>query len=117
MQRFSGIAPVLERSGKMYFVHWRMGCPKFLRQTFHEFAAQSRLRCPWANAYYEQMRSHGRSPHAAVRALAFKWIRIMYRCWKEHTPYDESRYVASLRRRGSQLQAALPPVQSSEVKR
>lgn len=115
MQQFSGIAPVLERSGKMYFVHWRMGCPKFLRQSFQEFAAQSRRHCPWAHAYYQPMRGRGCSHHAAVRALAFKWIRIMYRCWKDRTPYDESCYLASLRRRGSQLPAALPALPSPEV--
>ena len=46
--------------------------------------------------------------HAAVRALAFKWIRILFRCWKDRKPYDEQTYIASLRRRGSPLAAALP---------
>ena len=30
------------------WVHWRLACPKFLRQTFHEFAGQSILWSPWA---------------------------------------------------------------------
>jgi transposase len=38
IQQFSGIAPVTEASGKQRWVHWRRACPKFLRQTFHEFA-------------------------------------------------------------------------------
>ena len=45
--------------------------------------------------------------HAAVRALAFKWIRIAFRCWKHAVPYDDARYMQSLRRRGSPLIAAL----------
>ena len=45
--------------------------------------------------------------HAAVRALAFKWIRILFRCWKDRKPYDEQIYLASLRRHGSPLAAAL----------
>ena len=40
---------------------------------------------------------------AAVRALAFKWMRILVRCWQERTPYDESVYLHALNRRGSSL--------------
>jgi transposase len=112
MQCFSGIAPVLERSGKSYWVHWRMACPKFVRQSFHEFAAQSRMHSPWAAAYYRQMCDRGLSHHAAIRALAFKWIRIMYTCWKNRTPYDERRYQQSLQRRHSPLAAALTAMEA-----
>ena len=38
-----------------------------------------------------------------LRALAFKWIRILYRCWQNRTPYDESTYFNALKRRGSPL--------------
>lgn len=76
------------RSGKTQWVHWRLACPEFLRRTFHEFTARSRFWSPWAKAYYLQLRSHGWDLHAAVRSLAFKWIRIMYRCWKEMTRHD-----------------------------
>lgn len=103
MQKFSGIAPVLERSGKTEWVHFRWACPKFLRQTFHEWACHSIGFCDWARAYYEQQLKAGKGHHAAVRALAYKWIRIALRCWKDGVPYDNSRYVASLRRRGSPL--------------
>ena len=41
MQCYSGIAPVTEASGKSQWVHFRFICPKFLRQTFHEFAGCS----------------------------------------------------------------------------
>jgi len=103
IQQFSGIAPVTESSGKMHWVHWRMACPKFLRQTFQEFAAASVKNSLWARAYYEQQRRRGASHHAAVRALAYKWIRILYRCWKTHTPYNEAVYLEALRRRHSPL--------------
>src|SRR5215813_3083002 len=36
LQKYAGIAPVTERSGKKSWVHWRLQCPKFLRQTFVE---------------------------------------------------------------------------------
>ena len=109
VQMLSGIAPVTERSGKSHWVHWRLACPKFLRQSFHEFAAQSILFSTWARAFYDHLRSRGTSHHAAVRTLAFKWIRILFRCWKNRTPYQEQIYLASLRRHGSPLCAALSP--------
>jgi hypothetical protein len=43
--------------------------------------------------------------HAAVRGLAFKWIRIVFRCWKDRVTYDESRYLAALAKRNSALAA------------
>jgi hypothetical protein len=70
-------------SGKTERVHFRLACPKFLRQTFHEFATQSIRRSEWTRAYYEHLRGDEmKSHHAAVRALAYKWIRIIFRCWK-----------------------------------
>jgi transposase len=103
LQRYSGIAPVTERSGNKSWVHWRWQCPKFLRQTFVEWAAQTINKSFWAGAYYRQQRAKGSSHQAALRALAFKWIRILYRCWQTKTPYDESKYLHALKRRGSPL--------------
>ena len=107
MQRYVGIAPVTESSGKKRWVHWRLQCPKFLRQTFVEWAAQTIPRSFWAGAYYRQQRAKGCSHQVAVRALAFKWIRILYRCWQDRTPYDESKYLNALKRRGSPLLATM----------
>lgn len=108
MQRYSGIAPVKESSGKSQRVHCRFACPKFLRQTFHEFAGHSIGHSEWAKAYYEHLRKDEKKDHhAAVRSLAFKWIRIIFRCWQDRKPYDEEIYLQSLRRRGSLLGAAL----------
>ena len=91
------------RSGKTCWVHHRLACPKFLKQTFHEYADQSIRFSTWARRYYDQQRDAGNSHHAAIRALAFKWIRILFRCWKDRTPYDEATYLAALRRKGSPL--------------
>ena len=103
LQTYAGIAPVLERSGKKSWVHWRCQCPKFMRQTFVEWAAETIQFSFWARAYYQQQRDKGASYQAAVRALAFKWIRIVFRCWQTGTPYNESVYLAALQRRGSPL--------------
>ena len=106
MQQLAGIAPVTEKSGTAIWIHWRLACSKFLRQTFHEFAGQSILYSTWARAFYDQQRKRGKSHHAALRALAFKWIRIIFRCWKTRTSYDETMYRESLKRRGSPLAVA-----------
>lgn len=101
--RFSGIAPVIERSGKQSWIRWRYFCPKFFRQTFHEYAAESIQHSFWARAYYAMQRAKGKEHHAAVRALAFKWIRVIWKCWQTRTPYNEVIYLESLRRSGSPL--------------
>jgi len=103
VQQFSGIAPVTQRSGKSKWVHRRFACPKFVRQTFHEFAKQSIIWSKWAHAYYDQQRQRGKHHHAAIRALAYKWIRIIFRCWMDRTIYNEQAYVEALRWRGSTL--------------
>ncbi|MEJ2331004.1 MAG: IS110 family transposase [Gammaproteobacteria bacterium] len=103
VQKYGGVAPVTQRSGQSTWIHWRWQCPTFLRQTFVEWAAQTVNKSYWAGLYYQQQRAKGCSHQAAVRALAFKWIRILYRCWKTRTPYDETRYLKTLQERGSPL--------------
>lgn len=104
IQCFSGVAPVTKRSGKKNHVHRRYRCPIFLRQSFHEYAKESILHCRWAAAYYLQQREERGAPHnTAVRALAFKWQRVIFRCWQDRKPYDDAQYEAALHRRGSPL--------------
>ena len=103
VQQFSGIAPVTERSGQRQWVHRRWQCSKFTLQSFHEFAQHSMGWSAWAKAYYQFYKSKGKKHNTIVRSLAFKWIRILFACWKEHRPYDEAKYLETLQRRGSPL--------------
>jgi transposase len=96
---YSGIAPVTKQSGKSKSVQFRRACPAFLRQTFHEFAAHSVVKSSWARQFYDQQRQRGKRHHAAVRSLAFRWIRVLFRCWKDRQPYDEARYLEALQKR------------------
>jgi transposase len=105
LQKYAGIAPVTERSGNKSWVHWRWACPTFLRQTFIEWVAQTIPRSFWAKAFYQACRARGLHHQAALRALAFKWIRVLYRCWLDRTPYDESRYLMALQKRRAPLLA------------
>jgi hypothetical protein len=72
IQKSAGIAPVTDRRGNSWGVHWRLQGPKFLRQTFVEWASESIRHSFWARAYYAQHRATGRTHRAAPRALAFK---------------------------------------------
>ena len=105
--QYAGIAPVTERSGQKHWVHWRWSCPKFLRQTFIEWASQSRQFSFWAKAFYDYQKRQGKTHQMAIRALAFKWIRILFRCWKDRVEYDEAKYLMALRKKGSPLIAEL----------
>lgn len=105
---YAGIAPVKESSGKACWIHWRWNCPKFIRQTFHEWAGCSIRYCGWAREFYDKKRAGGMEHHPAVRALAFKWIRIYYRCWRDRVPYSEAIYLESLRKSAVRTTPAKP---------
>jgi transposase len=103
LQSFSGIAPVTKQSGGKCYIHRRYLCPQFMKQSFHEYAKESIFWCRWAAAFYLQQRQKGCGHHTAVRALAYKWQRIIWKCWQTRTPYKEEVYEAALRRRSSPL--------------
>ena len=109
MACFTGIAPVKESSGNSCWIHWRWSCPKFIRQTFHEWAGCSIRTCDWAREYYDKQRARGKGHHAAIRALAYKWIRIFFRCWRDRVPYNEQLYLASVNARLPKSAAATTP--------
>lgn len=101
IQTFSGIAPVTKSSGKTKVIHFRQACPKFDRQTFHEFARLSISTSQWARNYVDYYKEKGKKFNAIIRALAFKWIRVLFRCWQNRTAYNENTYMETLKKRGS----------------
>jgi len=106
LQKFSGVAPVVEKSGNRAWVHWRWQACRFLRQTFVEWVGKTINESAWAKAYYQHMKGIGKSHHVILRALAFKWIRVLWKCWQDRTPYDETRYLKQLAARKSPYAAA-----------
>lgn len=107
LQCLSGIAPIKKKSGQMNITQWRWHCPTFMRQTFQEFAGCSVPHCKWAGAYYRLQCQRGKTPGQAKRALAYKWQRVLFRCWQTGQPYDEQRYIAALRAKNSPLIALI----------
>ena len=90
-----GLAPVTHASGKHHAVVFRWACNKRLRQALTTFADNSRHASRWAALVYQRARGRGcRHPHA-VRILARAWVRILWRCWQDRTPYDVTRHRAA----------------------
>jgi len=106
LQKLAGLAPVREKSGHQLWTHWRWQAPRFLRQTFVEWSGQTVVYCSWAKTYYDKMIAKGKTHQVILRALAFKWIRILWKCWQTRTPYDETRYLQQLIKRKSQYATA-----------
>ena len=98
---YSGIAPVTKRSGQNNLGALALAVSElsFVRPLLtgpHKRLINRHGRVP----IYRQQRAKGCSYQVAVRALAFKWIRVLHRCWQDRTPYDESKYLEALRRKG-----------------
>ena len=101
LQKYAGLAPVREKSGNQLWTHWRWNAPLFLRQSFVEWAGQTVRYSQWAQVYYQRMAKKGKKHAVIIRALAFKWIRILWKCWQQRIAYDEARYLKQLIQRKS----------------
>jgi transposase len=87
----AGAAPVTKRSGQHKAVCFRHQANAKARKALTLFADNSRHASPWAERIYRDARARGcRHPHA-VRILARAWLRIIWACWHNDTPYDPAR--------------------------
>jgi transposase len=91
-----GVAPRRIQSGTTCVIRRRWAKPQFEHQTWIEFAQYSTLRCAWAKEFVEAKTRAGKSYYTAVRALAYKWIRILHACWEKGHVYDEAKYLQAL---------------------
>jgi transposase len=92
---FMGTAPVTRASGRSKAVYFRMGCCKFARRTLQLLALCSLDSCPWARAFYEKQRNTGHKHHAALRALAHKWLKIILAMKRTGAHYNEAIFTHS----------------------
>ena len=90
LQCYAGSAPVTIQSGKKRCVKFRTACNKHLRQALHLWADHSREKSTWADIYYQHKREHGMSHACALRCLAQRWTKIIWKMWQTHTTYDEA---------------------------
>jgi len=91
----AGVAPVTHASGKSRGVVFRYACNKRLRFAITTWAGNSRFESPWAKHLYANARARGCDHPHAVRILARAWVRVLWRCWREGTPYDAALHGAA----------------------
>lgn len=96
-----GVAPRRVQSGESCLIVRRLAKPQFEHQTWIEYAQNSLRTCAWARAFVAAKTKEGKGYYTAIRALAYKWIRIIHACWKNGTPYDEATYLTALKKSGS----------------
>jgi hypothetical protein len=87
-------------------VVFRRSCNRRLRQAVVDFADGSRQASPWAQAIYAKARARGARHAHTVRILARAWIRVIWRCWTDHTPYDPTRHLARTQQQTSAPETA-----------
>lgn len=97
----AGMSPVALESGKLRVATFRRACDKRLRVAVATLADSTRHWHPWAREVYRRARARGQGHPHAIRTLGRAWIRVLWRCWQDRTPYDPARH-----RNFNRLQAA-----------
>jgi transposase len=98
LQAHGGTVPVTQRSGQQYNVTFRFACNMHLRDAAQQFAFNSLSHSEWARAYYDRCRKRGQEHHHALRALAAKWLKIIFVLWSRRIAYDETQHLATIAR-------------------
>ena len=97
----AGVSPVSYQSGKIRKARIRYVCDHFLRHTVHLWVDETRKTCAWAQAYYQAKRDQGHEHASALRCLGKRWLKVLWRMWQDHTPYEEAKYLKALEQHGS----------------
>jgi transposase len=103
----AGVSPVAYQTGKLRKARIRWACDHFLRHTIHLWVDQSRRKCDWAQTYYQAKRDNGHDHASALRCLGKRWLKVLWRMWQDHTPYDEAKHLRSLQQHASFVWQAL----------
>jgi transposase len=90
----AGQAAVAMESGKWKTAGFRRACNKRLRVAFCRLADSSRHWHPWAQTLYAQARQRGHEHPRAIRTVGRAWCRVVWQCWRNHTPYDPAQHRA-----------------------
>jgi len=95
VQQIAGTAPVTRQSGNYKYVRMRKSCNKHFRDAMGHLAFASLKGCRWAKEFYDKQRDKGKRHHGALRALANKWLSIIFAMLKNNMPYDEGYHLAN----------------------
>lgn len=92
LQAIAGTAPVTRRSGKSHGVEFRRACSHPLRKAMDDFARQSVQHSAWARDYLKAQVARGHNKARAYRALANRWVKILWTLWQRQERYSEVRH-------------------------
>jgi transposase len=87
-----GLAPVTRSSGRTVRMRFRYAAYASMREAFMWWAYNSIKVSPWARNAYEAAKGGGQHHYQAVRGLAARWARVLWRCWQDKTTYDPDRH-------------------------
>jgi transposase len=89
----AGQAPVAVESGKRKHAKFRWACNKRLRNALSTLAHNTRRWNHWAAARYAAARGRGHNHRRALRTVGRAWSRIIWRCWRDRSPYNPQRHT------------------------
>jgi hypothetical protein len=108
LQCLGGTAPLTIKTGKTCYQRVRYACNDSLRATVHLWADHSRVKCAWAETYYQKHRVDGQSHACALRCLGQRWLKIFWKMWQTRTLYEEALHTRNQTKHGSWVLALKP---------
>lgn len=98
LQCIAGTAPITDKSGKMKHVRMRFARNKTFHNVVYQFAFVSLQKSVWARKFYDAQKAKGKTHTKALRALGNKWLKIIFKLWKDENVYNEDIHLANLMR-------------------
>lgn len=96
LQCYAGRAPVTRRSGRSEFtIARRLAYNRHLGEAVQQWAFCSLQTSAWAREFYDTKIAAGHNHHAALRALANRWLEVLWHCLRLNTPYNETIHAAN----------------------
>jgi transposase len=108
MQALAGTCPVTVQSSKQRLVKFRVACSKSFRDAMQQFArlsARGTHASAWARGYLSDQLARGHSLSRGTRALANRWLAIIFRLWQDRVAYDETIHLRNRAQRGRRVTA------------
>ena len=88
----TGLAPVTKASGRTRQVRFRYAANRRMRHVIDWWVFVAAREDPWSKIVYETSRARGQGKYRALRGLGARWMRILWRCWTDHSCYDPARH-------------------------
>jgi transposase len=108
MQALAGTCPVTIQSNKRRLIKFRVGCCKSFRNAIQQLArlsARGQYGSSWASGYLSDQLARGHSVSRGTRALANRWLAIIFRLWQDRVAYDEMIHLRNRAQRGRRVTA------------